>query len=94
MGNSLGTRKANIRSGLPFNSFKGRTYAAAVSTESSKITAELGVGLLIIPHIPWKEVDRELPNYREIYREVNCTNGPAPILAGWTFYDEDGERAP
>ena len=55
--------------------------------------AELGVGLLIIPHIPWKEVDRELPNYREIYREVNCTNAPAPILAGWAFCDEDGERA-
>ena len=55
--------------------------------------AELGVGLLIIPQKPWKEVDRELANYREIYREVNCTNAPAPIVAGWTFCDEDGERA-
>ena len=85
-------RKADIRP-APFKSFKGRTYAAAVSPESSKIMAELGVGLLIIPQKPWKEVDRELANYREIYREVNGTNAPAPILAGWTFCDEDGERA-
>ena len=33
----------------PFKSFKGRTYAAAVSPESSEIMARLGVGILIIP---------------------------------------------
>jgi alkanesulfonate monooxygenase SsuD/methylene tetrahydromethanopterin reductase-like flavin-dependent oxidoreductase (luciferase family) len=33
----------------PFKSFRGRTYAAAVSPESVQIIAELGVGILIIP---------------------------------------------
>jgi alkanesulfonate monooxygenase SsuD/methylene tetrahydromethanopterin reductase-like flavin-dependent oxidoreductase (luciferase family) len=33
----------------PFKSFRGRTYAAAISPESSRIMAELGVGILIIP---------------------------------------------
>src|SRR5437868_3030998 len=33
----------------PFKSFRGRTYAAAVSPESSVIMAKLGIGLLIIP---------------------------------------------
>src|SRR5205085_941699 len=32
----------------PFKSFRGRTYAAAVSPESSVIMAKLGIGILII----------------------------------------------
>src|SRR6267142_1702389 len=44
----------------PFKSFRGRTYAAAVSPESLPIMAKLGVGILIIPQKPWKEVAREL----------------------------------
>ena len=37
----------------PARSFKGRTYAAAVSPESMPIMAKLGVGLLVIPQKPW-----------------------------------------
>ena len=33
----------------PFKTFKGRSYAAAVSPESAHIMAKLGVGILIIP---------------------------------------------
>lgn len=77
----------------PFKSFKGRTYAAAVSPESSKIMARLGVGILIIPQKPWEHVERELADYRAIYREVNGTDAPAPILGGWTYCDEDAGRA-
>jgi alkanesulfonate monooxygenase SsuD/methylene tetrahydromethanopterin reductase-like flavin-dependent oxidoreductase (luciferase family) len=84
--------RADIRP-QPFRSFRGRTYAAAVSPESVRIMAELGVGILIIPQKPWKEVARELDAYREVYREVNKTEAPPPISAGWTFCDEDGERA-
>jgi len=40
----------------PFKSFRGRTYAAAVSPESLPIMARLGVGILIIPQKPWHEV--------------------------------------
>ena len=42
----------------PFKSFRGRTYAAAVSPESSEIMARLGIGILIIPQKPWEAVTR------------------------------------
>jgi len=77
----------------PFKSFKGRTYAAAVSPESSEIMARLGIGLLIIPQKPWDAVTTELENYRRIYRQVNKTDAPPPVLAGWVFCDENAGRA-
>jgi alkanesulfonate monooxygenase SsuD/methylene tetrahydromethanopterin reductase-like flavin-dependent oxidoreductase (luciferase family) len=77
----------------PFKSFRGRTYAAAVSPESVQIMAELGVGILIIPQKPWEVVAAELEGYRAAYREVNHAEPPATIAAGWTFVDEDESRA-
>ena len=77
----------------PFRSFRGRTYAAAISPESARIMAELGVGLLIIPQKPWKEVARDLDAYRAIYREVNRADAPPPVAAGWTFCDASPDRA-
>ena len=77
----------------PFKSFKGRTYAAAVSPESAHIMAELGIGILIIPQKPWEMLATELEDYRATYRKVNAAEPPAPIVAGWTFVDEDADRA-
>jgi len=77
----------------PFKSFRGRTYAAAVSPESVRIMAELGVGILVIPQKPWHEVARELDAYRTTYREVNRAEAPPPVCAGWTFCDRDPDRA-
>jgi alkanesulfonate monooxygenase SsuD/methylene tetrahydromethanopterin reductase-like flavin-dependent oxidoreductase (luciferase family) len=77
----------------PFKSFRGRTYAAAVSPESSAIMARLGIGLLIIPQKPWEAVEKELSDYRTVYREVNGSEAPAPINAGWVICDEDEGRA-
>src|SRR5207253_8564683 len=77
----------------PFKSFRGRTYAAAVSPESVPIMAELGVGVLIIPQKPWGEVAKELHAYRQAYREINGADAPPPICAGWVFCDPDADRA-
>ncbi len=77
----------------PVKSFKGRTYAAAVSPESSKVMAELGVGLLIIPQKPWDDVESELEIYRGIYLDVNGEEAPPPVVVGFTFCDEDERRA-
>ena len=77
----------------PFKSFRGRTYAAAVSPESLPVMAKLGVGILIIPQKPWKEVAQELQTYRTIYRDVNGVDAPPPVSAGWTFCDESPARA-
>lgn len=77
----------------PFKSFRGRTYAAAVSPESSEIMARLGIGILVIPQKPWDMVASELKAYRSVYSEVNGTDAPPPIVAGWVVCDESAERA-
>ena len=77
----------------PRTSFRGRSYAAAVSPESSRLVAELGLGILIIPQKPWEMVAEELAEYRRIYRDVNDAEAPAPISSGWVFCDESPDRA-
>jgi alkanesulfonate monooxygenase SsuD/methylene tetrahydromethanopterin reductase-like flavin-dependent oxidoreductase (luciferase family) len=77
----------------PFKSFRGRTYAAAVSPESSEIMARLGIGILIIPQKPWDAVTAELNAYRQIFRQVNGVEAPPPIVGGWTYCDENPDRA-
>lgn len=84
--------RADIRP-APFKTFRGRSYAAAVSPESARVMADLGVGLLIIPQKPWSEVAKELEEYRTLYRRVNGAEPPAPICAGWVFCDRDAGRA-
>jgi alkanesulfonate monooxygenase SsuD/methylene tetrahydromethanopterin reductase-like flavin-dependent oxidoreductase (luciferase family) len=77
----------------PDRTFKGRTYAAAVSPESVEIMARLGIGILVIPQKPWPMVDAELAAYRDVFQKVNNAPAPAPIIAGWVFCDEDEKRA-
>jgi alkanesulfonate monooxygenase SsuD/methylene tetrahydromethanopterin reductase-like flavin-dependent oxidoreductase (luciferase family) len=77
----------------PFKSFRGRTYAAAVSPESSVIMAKLGIGVLIIPQKPWETTIADLASYRSVYQAENGVDAPPPIVAGWTFCDESADRA-
>ena len=77
----------------PLESFRGRTFAAAVSAESMPIMAKLGVGILVIPQKPWDSVEKELGEYRSIYREMNGTEAPPPVIGGWTVCHEDAGRA-
>jgi alkanesulfonate monooxygenase SsuD/methylene tetrahydromethanopterin reductase-like flavin-dependent oxidoreductase (luciferase family) len=77
----------------PFKSFKGRTYAAAVSPESGPVIAKLGLGMLIIPQKPWEVVTEELRNYNTVYQQVNGVPAPPAICAGWVFCDESAGRA-
>jgi len=77
----------------PEKSFRGRVYAAAVSTESAEIMARMGVGILIVPQKPWKTVRSELATYRQTFREATGEEAPPPYVAGWTFVDESADRA-
>jgi len=77
----------------PWKSFKGRSYAAAVSPESGPVIAKLGLGMLIIPQKPWEAVTEELRNYNTVYQQVNGVPAPPSICAGWVFCDEDAGRA-
>lgn len=80
----------------PFSgrSFKGRTYAAAVSPESMDIMARLGVGLLVIPQKPWDAVREDFEKYRSVWGEVNGDQPiPKPLCGGFFFVDENEDRA-
>src|SRR5271166_1175723 len=79
---------------FPARSFKGRTYAAAVSPESMPIMAKLGVGLLVIPQKPWDVVKKDFEVYHRVWREVNGTTpAPKPLCGGFLFVDENKDRA-
>jgi alkanesulfonate monooxygenase SsuD/methylene tetrahydromethanopterin reductase-like flavin-dependent oxidoreductase (luciferase family) len=77
----------------PFASFKGRTYSATVSPESAEIMAKLGTGVLIVPQKPWRMVEEETELYRSTYREAIGEEPPPPMVAGWTFVDDNADRA-
>lgn len=77
----------------PLRSFRGRTYAAAVSPESMPIMAQLGVGLLVIPQKPWDIVKQDFAVYHQVFREANGTEAPPPFCGGFFFVDEHADRA-
>jgi alkanesulfonate monooxygenase SsuD/methylene tetrahydromethanopterin reductase-like flavin-dependent oxidoreductase (luciferase family) len=78
----------------PARSFRGRTYAAAVSPESMPIMAKLGVGVLVIPQKPWDVVKQDFEVYHKVWREVNgALPPPNPLSGGFFFVDEDRTRA-
>ena len=77
----------------PIRSFQGRSYAAAISPESSVVLAVLGLGILIIPQRPWHDVQTALATYRSTYREANEKEPPPPVVATFVYCDEDEERA-
>jgi alkanesulfonate monooxygenase SsuD/methylene tetrahydromethanopterin reductase-like flavin-dependent oxidoreductase (luciferase family) len=64
----------------PLATFKGRTFASAVSPESMEIMARMGVGLMVIAQKPWETTEAELEQYRNRYFELNRTEAPKPLL--------------
>jgi alkanesulfonate monooxygenase SsuD/methylene tetrahydromethanopterin reductase-like flavin-dependent oxidoreductase (luciferase family) len=64
----------------PLASFKGRTFASAVSPESMEIMARMGVGLMVIAQKPWETTEAELARYRERFFELNHSEAPKPLL--------------
>ncbi len=77
----------------PFLTFRNRIYAASVSPESAKIMAKLGAGLLVIAQKPWDKTVADLEMYREIYREINGSEAPKPILCTWMACAETEDEA-
>ncbi len=78
----------------PFRSFKGRVYASAVSPESARIMARLGIGVMIIAQKPWDKTVAELNEYRAIYREMHPgSEPPKPLMVCFVACHEDAAMA-
>lgn len=91
-GEHLRQSRAAIRP-FPSRSFRGRTYASAVSPASIDLMAQLGIGLLIIAQKPWPTTVAEIEGYRERYLELNGEPPPAPIIAVFVAVNEDRARS-
>ena len=78
---------------FPALSFKGRTYASALSPESVKLMARLGFGILMIAQKPWPDMLSDISLYRETYRELNGVEAPKPILATFVACSESRTQA-
>ena len=79
---------------FPFQSFRGRSYASAVSPESARIMARLGIGIMIIAQKPWETTVKELEMYKEIYAEENNgATAPRPLLVTFIACHEDAATA-
>jgi alkanesulfonate monooxygenase SsuD/methylene tetrahydromethanopterin reductase-like flavin-dependent oxidoreductase (luciferase family) len=74
-------------------SFVGRTYAASVSPESSKIMAELGLGILIVPQKPYAQVAEDLQRYQQEFLAHNGTEPPPTAGAVWVYCHQDEDWA-
>lgn len=77
----------------PRSSFKGRTFASAVSPESMEIMARMGVGLMVIAQKPWETAEAELDAYRARFLELNGTEAPKPILVVVAGVHKDPDEA-
>ncbi|MDB5480048.1 MAG: Luciferase-like, subgroup [Caulobacteraceae bacterium] len=77
----------------PYASFRGRTFASAISPASIDLMARLGVGLMVIAQKPWPQVVEDLTAYRRRFLEINGHEAPKPILAVFVATHEDPVEA-
>ncbi len=64
----------------PYASFRGRTFASAVSPQSIDLMASLQVGLMVIAQKPWDKAEAEMRDYRARYLEINGEEPAKPII--------------
>jgi alkanesulfonate monooxygenase SsuD/methylene tetrahydromethanopterin reductase-like flavin-dependent oxidoreductase (luciferase family) len=76
----------------PVASFRGRTFASAVSPESMEIMASMGVGLLVIAQKPWETTEAELEAYRQRFFELQGAEAPKPVLVVVAGVSEDSAQ--
>jgi alkanesulfonate monooxygenase SsuD/methylene tetrahydromethanopterin reductase-like flavin-dependent oxidoreductase (luciferase family) len=78
-GETLTQARVDLRP-KPYASYRGRTFASAVSPQSIDLMVKLGVGLMVIAQKPWDKVEEELRDYRARFLEANGHEAPKPIV--------------
>jgi alkanesulfonate monooxygenase SsuD/methylene tetrahydromethanopterin reductase-like flavin-dependent oxidoreductase (luciferase family) len=73
----------------PYESFRGRTFASAISPESVNLMAKLDVGLMVIAQKPWDKVAEDLESYRQLFLKQNGAPAPKPVFAVFIAVHED-----
>lgn len=77
----------------PSRSFKGRTYAVAMSPDSVPVAADLKARMMMFTQ---HAVDKHLPGvttYREHYAKRHGQKAPPPLVIDFTYCDRDAARA-
>jgi alkanesulfonate monooxygenase SsuD/methylene tetrahydromethanopterin reductase-like flavin-dependent oxidoreductase (luciferase family) len=78
----------------PQATYKGRTFASAISPYSIELMAKLGVGLMVIAQKPWETVEAEILGYRDRFRELNAgEEAPKPVMNVFVGVHEDPREA-
>ncbi|WP_439815098.1 LLM class flavin-dependent oxidoreductase [Zavarzinia sp. CC-PAN008] len=77
----------------PFASYKGRTFASAISPQSIDLMARLGIGLMVIAQKPWETVIQELADYRTRFLAINKQEPTKPVLNVFVAVNEDPAEA-
>ena len=77
----------------PYATYRGRTFASAISPQSIDLMARLGIGLMVIAQKPWETVESELAGYRSHFRELNGDEAPKPIIAVFVGVGETDAEA-
>lgn len=78
----------------PLASFKGRTYAVAMSPDSAESAARLKVGMMSFVQGDVETVHLPIINlYRETYRELHGEEPPPPLLSDLVYCHRDADYA-
>ncbi|MBI2963109.1 MAG: LLM class flavin-dependent oxidoreductase [Deltaproteobacteria bacterium] len=77
----------------PSRSFRGRTYAVAMSPESAPITAELGARMMFFVQYPIAQHLPGIQSYREHFAKAHGIPAPPVLTTDFVLCDRDGARA-
>jgi alkanesulfonate monooxygenase SsuD/methylene tetrahydromethanopterin reductase-like flavin-dependent oxidoreductase (luciferase family) len=77
----------------PSRSFKGRTYAVAMSPDSAPITAELGARMMFFVQYPIEQHVPGVESYRQHWASYQRTSAPPVLTTDFVYCDRDAGRA-
>ena len=77
----------------PFKSFKDRTFAVAMSSDSLPVVAELGAAMLAFSGRAWEEMAEPLRQYRTIFAQHHPGPAPDPVFCNFLLCDQSADRA-